>query len=127
MVGVILSFGVGLGLMGLVGSTAMAFIIMLVMGAGNGVLSISLITFLQQKTPHDMLGRVMSLVMLAGVGLQPVSQAITGALIKFSLDGVFFGTGMLMVLIALWLALQPTTRTIHEALADLAPGPAADD
>jgi MFS family permease len=123
MVGVILSFGVGLAALGLVSSTASAFIVMLVMGTGNGVLSIALITFLQQKIPKEMLGRVMSLVMLASVGLQPVSQAITGALIKLSLGCLFYGAGILMALVALWLALQPATRTVYESLAEGTAGP----
>jgi hypothetical protein len=69
----------------------LAFIIMRVMGAGNGVLSIVLITFLQQKTPKQLLGRVISLVMLACVGLQLVSQALTVALLKLSLGACFKG------------------------------------
>jgi MFS family permease len=122
MVAVILSFAVGLALLGVVSSTALAFIIMLVMGAGNGVLSIALITFLQQKTPKEMLGRVMSLVMLASVGLQPISQALTGAVIKLSLGGLFYGAGILMALVAVWLAIQPATHSMHQALADVITG-----
>ena len=59
---------------------------------------------------------MMSLVMLAGVGLVPISHALTGALIKLSLVGLFIGAGMLMLLVAVWLALQPVTRTIHQLL-----------
>jgi MFS family permease len=118
MVGVIVSFGVGLGLLSFVASLPAAFAIMLVMGAGNGVLGIALITFLQRKTPREMLGRVMSLVMLASLGLQPISQALTGAAIKVSLLGLFAGVGILMMIVALWLAFQPATRTVHQILAE---------
>ena len=118
MVGVIVSFGVGLGLLSIVTSMPAAFAIMLAMGAGNGVLSISLITFLQRKTPKEMLGRVMSLVMLASLGLQPISQALTGAAIKVSLVGLFAGVGILMMMVAVWLAFQPATRIVHQILAE---------
>jgi MFS family permease len=116
MVAVIVSFGMGLGLLSIVSSMPAAIAIMLVMGAGNGVLSIALITFLQRKTPKEMLGRVMSLVMLASLGLQPISQALTGAAIKASLAGLFAGVGILMMIVTLWLAFQPATRTIHQVL-----------
>jgi hypothetical protein len=45
-----------------------------------------------------MMGRVMSLVMLAMVGLGPISQVLSGALIKVSVIGLFAaaGTGMLL-------------------------------
>jgi MFS family permease len=117
MVGVFVIFGVGLGLMGLINSTIFAFAILFVMGTCNGMLAITLITSLQRKTPKEMLGRVMSLVSLAGVGLQPISQALTGAIIKVSLSGLFYGAGILMALVALWLAFQPVMHRIDEALA----------
>jgi MFS family permease len=116
MVVVIATFGLGLGLMGIVSSTLVAFMILLIVGLGNGVLEITMITFLQRKTPKEMLGRVMSLVMLAGIGLVPISQALTGAFIKLSLTGLFVGAGILMLLVTVWLALQPLTRTIHQVL-----------
>ena len=116
MVAVIVSFGVGLGLLSIVTSMPAAFAIMLVMGSGNGVLGIALITFLQRKTPREMLGRVMSLVMLASLGLQPISQALTGAAIKVSLAGLFVVVGIFMMFVAIWLAFQPATRTVHQVL-----------
>ncbi len=117
MVGVFVVFGIGLGLMGLITSTIFAMLILFGMGTCNGILAITLITSLQKKTPKEMLGRVMSLVMLASVGLQPISQALTGAIIKFSLNWLFYGAGILMALVALWLAFQPVMRRIDEVLA----------
>jgi MFS family permease len=116
IVGVIASFGVGLILMGVVGTTSVAFLILFTLGIGNGVLAITLITFIQRQSPKEMLGRVMSLVMLAAVGLVPVSQALTGMLIKMNLTGLFAVTGILMLLIAIWLAVQPVMRTIGQVL-----------
>ncbi len=134
MVAVIASFGVALALLGFVSvavtrlgttiATVACFVILLVIGVGNGVLGITLISFLQMNTPKEMLGRVMSLVMLAGVGLVPISQAMAGGLIKLSLEFVFIGAGVLMALVAGWLAFQPITRTIHELLAEPPTAPA---
>jgi MFS family permease len=116
MVAVIACFGLALGLMGMVSSTLVACVILLIVGLGNGVLEITVITSIQRMTPKVMLGRVMSLILLAGVGLVPVSQALSGAFIKLSLTGLFVGAGILMVLVAIWLALQPVTTTIHQML-----------
>ncbi len=128
MVAVIVSFGVALALLGFLTaavtvlgttlSTVACFVVLLAIGVGNGMLSITLISFLQLSTPKEMLGRVMSLVMLAGVGLVPISQALAGGLIKLSLEFVFIGAGVLMALVAVWLAFQPITRTIHELLQE---------
>jgi MFS family permease len=116
IVGGIASFGVGLMLMGVVSSTLVAFGILFVLGVENGVLAITLITYLQRQTPKEMLGRVMSLVMFAGVGLVPVSQALSGALIKVSLTGLLVVAGILMLLVAVWLAVQPATRSINRVI-----------
>jgi hypothetical protein len=102
--------------MKMVSSTLVAFLILFIVGVGNGVLEITVDTSIQRMTPKVMLGRVMSLVLLAGVGLVPVSQALSGAFIKLSLTGMFVGAGILMALVAIWLALQPMTTTIHHML-----------
>ena len=116
MIIVVACFGLALGLMGMVNSTLVACVILLIVGVGNGVLEITVVTSIQRMTPKAMLGRVMSLILLAGVGLVPISQALSGAFIKLSLTGLFFGAGILMVLVAAWLALQPVTTTIHQVL-----------
>lgn len=115
-VGVITVFGIGLVLLGMVNSTLFAFIILFFMGAGNGVWGITGVTFFQRQTPQNLLGRMMSLILLATLGLAPISQALTGALIKLSLFWLFEGAGVFMVLVALWLALQPVTRTFGQVL-----------
>jgi MFS family permease len=98
----ILLFGTGLIGMSLVSLTVICAGIALLMGIGNGYLALSYITLIQQQSPSRMLGRVMSLLMLANLGLGPLSQAIAGGLIKLSLPGVFIGAGLLIVLVGVW-------------------------
>ncbi len=93
-------------LMGFTTSTALAFGMMLLLGIGNGYLAITLISMLQQMTPKEMLGRMMSMVMLASMGLAPLSQALTGVLLRYSLPALFLGSGALMMLTAGWIVLQ---------------------
>ncbi len=105
-------FGFGLIALGFVTSTLTAAAILLVVGIGSGYLNVHFITFLQRRAPKEMLGRLMSLVMFASVGLIPISQAISGVLIKLSYTGLFVGAGILMIVIALWTAASPAMRMI---------------
>ena len=105
-------FGVGLAAIGFIYSTWIGAGILILLGILNGYLSIMLITLLQKRTPSDMLGRLMSLVMFAGVGLVPISQALSGALLKISIEGVFVGCGILILAIAVMAALSKEVRNI---------------
>jgi hypothetical protein len=90
---------------------------MLLLGAGNGYIAILMFTWMQTNTPKDMLGRMMSMALLAGNGLVPISQAISGALIKWSLETLFVSAGILAVLVSLWAAMQPELKAFGEGLA----------
>src|SRR5690606_23623845 len=92
---------------------------MLFMGLGNGYLSIRLMTYLQVRTPADLLGRIMSLVLFANVGLAPLSQAAAGALSKASLTWLFAGVGLGMFAVAAWLVTQPALRLIDREMGEV--------
>jgi MFS family permease len=83
---------------GLPGAVAATF----VMGACNGLGNVVFITLVQRWAPPALLGRVMSLVMLAAVGSFPVSVAVTGLLVHhlgpspfFPVAGVLIATAIL--------------------------------
>ncbi len=114
-------FGAALVALTFVTSTWLAFAIMLVTGISDGYLGITATTLLQQRTPADMLGRVMSLVFFANVGLAPISQTLSGALIKLNLDGLFIGAGIMLVLLAVWALLNPEARSLGESMLQTAP------
>lgn len=109
MVGVL---GVGLGLLGLVATTALAATTAVVMGAANGYRLILFVSWLQRRTPRAMLGRMMSLVMFAAVGLLPVSTALAGALIDLDLTALFAGAGILLVVASVLGATHPAIRAM---------------
>jgi MFS family permease len=102
--------GVSLAAAGLVTSTALVALAALVMGLSSGYVSILFITWLQRRTPDAMLGRMMSLVMVALIGLQPVSIAVAGAFVALNPAGVFVGFGLLMTTIVLLNMLNPHIR-----------------
>jgi MFS family permease len=113
-------FGIGVAIFGFVSNTWLAALLFLVMGVGNGYVGIILITFLQRRTPSAMLGRMMSLVALANVGLGPVSQALSGAVVKIGISLLFVGAGVPILLTTMWMALQPALKLLYELNAQTA-------
>ena len=100
----LVAFGMTLSILGWVYSTWLAFLVMFVLSIGNGYFVIITITFLQQSTPREMLGRLMSLLLFASTGLLPLSEALSGAVSRWSLTALFVGSGVLMFCVALWTA-----------------------
>jgi MFS family permease len=117
MIGLLAAFGVVIGALGLIRSTWVDFGMLLLLGSGNGFISIILITWLQTHTPRAMLGRMMSILMFSNLGLVPVSQAISGAVSKWNLELLFGSAGALVLLVTLWAVFQPGIKTFSETLA----------
>lgn len=85
---------------GFLRATWLAASLVVVIGVMGGYTNIIFTTWLQTRTPQRMLGRVMSLLMIASIGLSPFSNAVSGALIKLSLGWVFVGAGAMMAVLA---------------------------
>jgi MFS family permease len=114
---VVALFGVGMAALAPVTNAWAGFAIMLVMGVGNGWISILLITSLQRRTPSEMLGRVMSMIFLANVGLVPVSQALSGVILKYNLSALFIGAGVLILVSCVWAALNPDSLLMGKEMS----------
>jgi hypothetical protein len=69
-----------------------------------------LMAWLQERTKPSLRGRVMSLMMLAAVAVDPLSYALMGALGALDLRIMFAAAGSLLVLTAL---LGATSRTVR--------------
>ena len=93
-----LAFGVVYASFAVVSSTWLAMALMVVAGVGNGYVAIVVISSVQRLSPEKLLGRVMSLIMLAMFGLAPISQALAGALVKVSVPTLFLVAGAGMAL-----------------------------
>lgn len=125
-------FGLVLGSFGFIRSTWLDFGLMLMLGLGNGYISIIMFTWMQVRTPKQMLGRMMSMLMLSNTGLVPISQAISGAVSKWSLTALFAFAGGLILVLTLFTAPQPGLKTFSNGMATgrLEPAPeglAAED
>jgi len=81
-------------------------LILLVMGASAGFLNVQLLAWFQQRVDRSMLGRVMSVLMFASLGLMPLSLAAAGIAVQWSLSGMFAGAGALVLVVTLIAALQ---------------------
>jgi MFS family permease len=101
------AMGVGLMLMSIVTLTGVAALIALLAGVGGGYILVMVVTWLQKRAPQTMLGRVMSLLTFATLGLNPFAMALAGALSKLSVSDLLFGSGALLSSIALITALSP--------------------
>jgi MFS family permease len=110
-------FGIAMGTVGFITLTWVDFGLMLLLGLGNGYITIILFTWIQTRTPKTMLGRIMSLLMLASAGLVPVSQAISGAVGSWNLTLLFLSAGGLIMVVTSWTAFQPSLVTFSESLS----------
>jgi MFS family permease len=88
--------GIAVALLGVADTIFWLAAISLLMGVMDGYVVIQFITWLQVRTPAAMMGRVMSMLMFAVVGLGPVSNAISGAAISLSTTGLFVVAGLLL-------------------------------
>jgi predicted MFS family arabinose efflux permease len=107
---VISVMGVGLAVIGLSPTMYLAATAGLVMGIANGYTNTMLITWLQQKVAPEMTGRVMSLVMFAAIGLNPVSMALAGALIGLNVTVLLVCSGISMTAFTLLAAFSRAVR-----------------
>ncbi len=86
---------------GFLTATWLAAVLAVVIGVMGGYTNIMFTAWLQARTPQRVTGRVMSLLMIASIGLSPISSAVSGGLIKLSLGWVFVGAGAMMALLSI--------------------------
>jgi MFS family permease len=113
------AFGIVIGSLGFIPYTWIDFALLLLLGLGNGYAAVLSITWIQTRIPKEMLGRMMSLLMLASTGLFPISQALAGALSKWHLTLVFALPGVLVLLMTVWMTFQSELRVFSASLTNV--------
>ena len=112
MVGLMVWMGAGLALMGLLPGlplvVACGFLIGLAVGFGNTFGA----SWVQRITEPAMLGRVMALVLLAAVGLAPISYAVAGVVAQLQPVILFAAAGGIMLVTGLAGAASRAFRTL---------------
>ena len=81
------------------------------LGAGVGALQVAGMAWLQRRSDPAFLGRVMSLVMFAVMGLTPLSYAIAGAVAESGIQLLFIGAGASLIPLAAVTSLSPAWRS----------------
>jgi MFS family permease len=81
-------------------------------GLLDGYMMVLLISWMQARIPGHLLGRVMGVTMFFNSGLAPISYALAGAAIRISLEGVFWTTGVILVLLAVAGLSAPVIRSL---------------
>ncbi len=98
IVALCLWLGFGIVGVGLVPSLALAALLMGVSGVSTGVVNTYAVSWLQRRTDSAMQGRVMSIVMLASMGLTPVAYGASGAIADVNPTLLFLiAGGMILV------------------------------
>jgi MFS family permease len=102
--------GVGLVALPFVRSTLVAAIVLGISGVALGFGNLHGMTWVQSRIRPDLMGRVMSVMILGSIGLVPVSMLIAGALVQVSLDGVLVVGGVGMAILCAVALTSPTVR-----------------
>ena len=107
------ALGVCLGSIGLLGKVWSIASVLLIMGAAAGMVNIHISAWIMQRIDVAVRGRVASVLMLASYGITPISLAVAGFLVAWSLKLMFLLAGGVMVLAAVGASLQKPVREIE--------------
>src|SRR5450759_4031574 len=105
--------GLGITGVGLVPSLLPATLLMGFSGISTGVVNTYAVSWLQRRTDPAMQGRVMSLVMLASLGLTPVAYAVSGVIADVNPTLLFVIAGGMILLCAAGTAASRTVRSLR--------------
>jgi MFS family permease len=105
--------GIGIGVIGFLPSLPPAALFMGLSGVGTGVINTYGLSWLQRRTDPAMQGRVMSLLMLASMGLTPLGYAASGALAQVNPTLLFAIAGGMMLLCAAGAAASRSVRSLR--------------
>ncbi|MEO2178344.1 MAG: MFS transporter [bacterium] len=99
--------------LGFASETMVGMFILFSMGTIGGFLQIFFMTWIQRRIPQEMLGRIMSLIIFANLGLAPISGALSGYIVEYiGLTVLFAGAGSLFASFALLSMLSPSIRAM---------------
>jgi MFS family permease len=105
--------GVATACMGLLSGFWPVAVLLVLMGGFSGFINVQLQAWLQQRVERAVLGRVSSVLMLSSFGLMPISMAVAGVAVEWSVTGMFAVGGVAVTLVALFGALHRQVRGIE--------------
>ncbi|KOG55382.1 transporter, partial [Streptomyces varsoviensis] len=92
-----------------VAATAVASLV----GLGSAFLGVVIVATLQERVPERLLGRVLSLVVLATVAFDPFSYVLAGVLLPYGTTTLFLVCGGAVLGCAVLVAASPAIRSLR--------------
>ena len=118
------AIGLLLPLLGMITASWQGMLINVIIGVLGGFINVTVFSWVQQRVPRAMLGRVMSIFMFVVMGLAPLAAAAAGWLAgRIALGMLFGGAGLFLAAAALlaWLLTPMGALTDIDADAGRAP------
>ncbi|MFD3694922.1 MFS transporter [Streptomyces sp. NPDC058646] len=125
IIGMTLTEGVAFVLLGVLPNVWLAATTLALLGVGVAYSSdVALPTFIQTRTPEDVLGRINSVMYLPRVVLEPVSLAVMGLLVTGDLRWAFAVAAVPVLTVGVRLAFDSSARNLTTATEKPHPAPA---
>ncbi len=105
--------GAGMAAIGFLHHVVAIAAVLAVVGVGSGLVGVHLQAWFQARVDRALLGRVMSVLMFAVIGLVPISYVMAGALIQVNLTLMFEVSAAILLVVTVFAALDPSVRAIN--------------
>ncbi|MEU6964773.1 MFS transporter [Streptomyces chrestomyceticus] len=113
VVGGVAAIGAGTAGLAAVGHVVAATAVASLVGLGSAFLGVVIVATLQERVPGHLLGRVLSLVVLATVAFDPFSYVIAGLLLPYGTTTLFLVCGSTVLACAGLVAASPAIRSLR--------------
>ncbi|MEV5508673.1 MFS transporter [Streptomyces orinoci] len=113
VVGGVAAIGAGMAGLAAVTQVIAATAVVSLIGIGSAFLGVVVVATLQERVPGQLLGRVMSLVVLATVALDPFSYVVAGVLLPYGTTTLFLICGGAVLACAGLVAASPAIRSLR--------------
>jgi len=110
VIGAVSVAGIGLVTLPFVTSTLVAAVFIAASGVALAFGNLHGMTWAQSRIAPELMGRVMSVMIMGSIGLVPVSMLVAGAAVQVSLDGMLIVAGIGMAVVCLGTLLHPAVR-----------------
>ncbi|GHB32408.1 hypothetical protein GCM10010331_19020 [Streptomyces xanthochromogenes] len=113
VVGGVAAIGAGMAGLAAVTDVVAATAVVSLIGLGSAFLGVVVVATLQERVPQRLLGRVLSLVVLATVAFDPFSYLLAGVLVPFGTTTLFLVCGGAVLACAGMVATSPAIRSLR--------------
>lgn len=113
VVGGVAAIGAGVAGLAAVSHVITATAVVSLVGLGSAFLGVVVVATLQERVPNQLLGRMMSLIVLVTVAFDPFSYVLAGALLPYGTTTLFLVSGSTVLACAALVATSPAIRSLR--------------